>query len=423
MDAQRKEDGSRISEEKFSKVFHSAPLLMTISKIEDGTYLEVNEMFEKVSGFSKEEAIGKTSVELGWISEKDRIQLADILKRDGEVSNMELALRAKNGNEIDCLYSGEIIEVEGKNVLLSIALDITEKRRAEKEVKRMELEERVILDSVPAWIFYKDTENRFVRVNKAFATAMKMSKEDLEGKSMFDLYPKEQAENFWKDDKLVMVSGEPRENIIEPMESPSGKVWVKTDKIPLRDEDGEIIGIVGFSVDVTREREAEKILERYKILYETSADAIMTLEPPEWRFTSGNPATIKMFNTQDEKEFISLGPGDLSPERQPDGQLSVDKSKQMIEKAMKEGSIFFEWIHKRYNGDDFPATVLLTKIKPDGEELLQATVRDISVQKKAEEDVGNKLAEIEKMNKLMIGRELKMVELKNEIAELKGERN
>lgn len=171
----------------------------------------------------------------------------------------------------------------------------------------------------------------------------------------------------------------------------------------------------------TNKIKAEEKMKMYELLYSTSADAIMTLEPPEWRFTSGNPAAVKMFGTKDEQEFISLGPWELSPEKQPDGQDSMDKAKKMIEKAMQEGNNFFEWTHKRYKGEDFSATVLLTKVKMGDREFLQATVRDISEWKKAEEMLNSKLAELEKVNKLLIGRELKMVELKKELAELKGE--
>ena len=113
----------------------------------------------------------------------------------------------------------------------------------------------------------------------------------------------------------------------------------------------------------------------YKLLYDTSNDTIMTLEPPDWNFTAGNPATIKLFNLKNEKQLISLNPGDLSPEKQPDGQLSSVKSKKMIEKAMKEGSAFFTWTHKQYIGKDFTANVLLSRVKEDGKIYLQATVR------------------------------------------------
>jgi PAS domain S-box-containing protein len=136
--------------------------------------------------------------------------------------------------------------------------DITEYKKMDNMLWKQQEEQQTIFDSVPALIFYKDTENRFIRVNRNFAEAMKMSKEELEGKSLFDIYPRKQAEVFWEDDKEVIASGKPKRNILEPMEIKKGVLWVQTDKIPYRDEQGNVIGIIGFSTDVTERRQAEE---------------------------------------------------------------------------------------------------------------------------------------------------------------------
>jgi PAS domain S-box-containing protein len=125
----------------------------------------------------------------------------------------------------------------------------------------------------------------------------------------------------------------------------------------------------------------------YKLLFDSSRDALMTLKPPTWNFSSGNKATLELFNLKDEKQLASLTPENLSPEIQSDGQLSGEKAKAMIEKAMKEGSAFFEWTHRKYKGEDFFATVLLSRIEEKDETFLQATVRDVSEQKKAKTDL------------------------------------
>lgn len=125
----------------------------------------------------------------------------------------------------------------------------------------------------------------------------------------------------------------------------------------------------------------------YWALFKSSRDAIMTLEPPSWRFTIGNPAALKIFQAKSETEFTSAEPWRLSPEKQPDGRLSSEKAKEMIEIAMREGTNFFEWTHRRLDGTDFPATVLLTKVNFEGKLFLQATVRDITEIKLAEEKV------------------------------------
>jgi PAS domain S-box-containing protein len=123
---------------------------------------------------------------------------------------------------------------------------------------------------------------------------------------------------------------------------------------------------------------------RFRGLFQSSGDALMTLAPPSWSFTSGNPAAIAMFRGEDEADFTSRGPWELSPERQPDGRASADKAREMIESAMRDGSNSFEWTHKRLDGEEFSAEVLLTRTEAAGAMFLQATVRDVSERKKAE---------------------------------------
>jgi PAS domain S-box-containing protein len=138
----------------------------------------------------------------------------------------------------------------------------------------------------------------------------------------------------------------------------------------------------------TRTEEALRTLHesetRYKIIYETSADAI-TLTAPEKGFFAGNPAAIKMFECRDEKEFISHSPADFSPEYQPDGKLSSAKVREVEAAALKEGSHFFEWKHRTNKGREFFATVLLTRLELQNKKFLQSTVRDITKDKQAEE--------------------------------------
>jgi PAS domain S-box-containing protein len=126
---------------------------------------------------------------------------------------------------------------------------------------------------------------------------------------------------------------------------------------------------------------------RFRRLFESSRDAIMTVEPPSWKFTSGNPAAVTMFRAKTEQEFISCGPWELSPDRQPDGRASPEKAKEMIETALREGSHVFEWTHRRIGGEEFPADVLLTRVEEEGNVFLQATVRDITERKRVEVEI------------------------------------
>lgn len=124
----------RTSRELFLTAFKRAPLLMSISTLNDGTYLEVNDMFIEVTGYAREDVIGTRSVDLGFIGAGDRSRLRETMVADGRVADMELALTRKDGSRLYCVYYGEIIEVDGANRLLSMAVDITRRKRAEERL-------------------------------------------------------------------------------------------------------------------------------------------------------------------------------------------------------------------------------------------------------------------------------------------------
>ncbi|MGA2246081.1 MAG: PAS domain S-box protein [Verrucomicrobiota bacterium] len=158
---------------------------------------------------------------------------------------------------------------------------------------------------------------------------------------------------------------------------------------PVRGAEGRITHFVAIKQDITERKRAEAAVRdseaKYRGLFESSRDAILTMDPATGKFTSGNPATAKMFGAKNEAEFISFGPGDLSPERQSDGSLSSEKAREMAEAALREGSHTFEWTHRRINGETFATEVQLTRMERNGKPIILSTFRDITLRKRAEE--------------------------------------
>jgi PAS domain S-box-containing protein len=178
-----------------------------------------------------------------------------------------------------------------------------------------------------------------------------------------------------------------------------GKTRLSED-IPVRHRDGSVFyadiksapvalggktHIVAIFRDITERRKTEEMRRisalKHQLLFDSSIDALMTLAPPEWKFTGANAATLKLFCVSSVAEFTAFSPCDLSPLRQPDGSLSGDKVQEMIETAMRCGSHFFEWEHLRLDGSPFAASVLLTRMSLGDELFIQATVRDITEHK------------------------------------------
>ena len=267
------------SEEKFSKAFHHAPLLMTLSKIEDGTYVDVNERFVQVSGFSREEIIGKTSVELGWISMEDRNRLVEVLKAHGRVDGMELTLFTKEKKQVHCLYNGEMIVVDNLPRLLSIAQDITEHKQLEEKIRhlalkrteealdRLTLQNKLILDAAGEGIIGLDRDGRVSFANPAAARMLGWSIRELLGQHLHSMIHHTKADGTPNDREECRVcaayhDGETRnvdDEVFWKKEGSSFAVeYVSTPII----EQGKLTGTVLVFQDVSERRQWERELRQ-----------------------------------------------------------------------------------------------------------------------------------------------------------------
>ena len=267
-----------------------------------------------------------------------------------------------------------------------LLLSIEERTAA---LRQSEARFRGILEHTFAGYFYCNRDGCFEHVNHAMLAMHGYAHADeLIGKHVSILQEEEDTEELRR---LFspLLSGKP---------IPTGELRLrkKTGAIahhvfsahPVFDAD-RVVGFEMLLIDITAIREAEQALhdseKKYAAIFESSRDALMLLHGDTYRFVAGNQATLNMFRIADEAEFIQLSPAYLSPEYQPDGQSSEIKAKAMIDKAIHEGAHSFEWIHQRRNGEDFIATVLLTRIDMDNDVLVQATVRDITEQRATEQ--------------------------------------
>lgn len=165
-------------------------------------------------------------------------------------------------------------------------------------------------------------------------------------------------------------------------------VWVYEKGCGIYNERHELLSLTGAIFDINERKLTDKLLAesevKHRLLFTESRDAVMVLSPKKG-FLSGNPAAIKMFGCRDENEFIAQSPATFSPQYQPDGALSADKVREVVNVALEKGSNSFEWVHRRLDGTEFITNVLLSRFEIEEQVLLQATVRDITEQKRSED--------------------------------------
>ena len=209
-----------------------------------------------------------------WTEEEHELTeiLADFVSSslsDSESLKLE-AIRCEQQQNLLSQYYDQLEErverrtAELKKANQKLQQEIIKRKQAEAEMGLQHQEQQIIFDSVPAMIWYKDTESRLLRINQAAATSRGLPAAQLEGKSYYEIYPDE-AEQYYLDDLEVINSGVAKLGKVELLPTASGlKCWVRKDTIPYHDETGQVVGVIVFAVDITDLMRVEKELREYR---------------------------------------------------------------------------------------------------------------------------------------------------------------
>jgi len=190
------ENALHASEEKFAKAFHNSPVLISISELATGRYIDVNEEALRVSGYTREEVIGNTAAKLGWISATDRALLVDQLQTNGRIVDLEMEFKGKGGGRIIGLVRGEHVSISGTNCLLTVTMDITHRKKNEKElldfIKKIEINEKKYKDlyeSMNDAFVQVDMKGNIIHLNSAFLEMLGYDADEIKQKTYFELTP------------------------------------------------------------------------------------------------------------------------------------------------------------------------------------------------------------------------------------------
>lgn len=193
----------RQSNERFHAVFERSPLIIGLLSIPEGRMIEVNLAGLAAFGGTREEVIGRTSVELDfWVNPADRDYYLNELRTKGHVSGFETQIRRKNGEILTVLYNGSLIEIAGKKYSLNSLQDITARRQAEAAQRESEERFRLVFDASPIPILLSEPkEGRLVEVNSVALECFGFTREEVIGKTTLELslwVRPEQREEFFR---------------------------------------------------------------------------------------------------------------------------------------------------------------------------------------------------------------------------------
>lgn len=189
--------------------------------------------------------------------------------------------------------------------IVGITADITNRKKMEQKLYLILSEQKALLDSIPAFVYFKDINLKYITYNKSFAKRTGISAFEAKGKTDFDFSPKDIAERYRKRDQEVLHSGKALMNVVEHFKTnDNNDYWTLTSKTPYRDNDGKIIGLVGTTLDITKQKQAEQALhntiaEQKALL--AAIPAYVYFKDAEFRYITYNDAFARLTGIPPEK--------------------------------------------------------------------------------------------------------------------------
>ena len=340
----------------------------------DFVYLQINVAFEKITGLRRESVVGKKVTQAIPGIKEANPELFEIYGRvalTGQTERFEVFFKPLSMWLHISVYCPE------KGYFTAIFEDITERKKTEGILEKEQQKLNLIIDSSPIIIFYKDNEGKFVRVNEAFAEALKIPKEEFLGKTVFDFYHAEIARGMANDDLAVLQSGHPRLGIIEQYESASGMRWVQTDKVPILDKNGISTGLIGFAQDITKIKLAEMEMHITANLFNATTDSIL-VHDLDGKLVYFNEAAYKTRGyTRDE--FQELCIQDLEDPNNPG--FFGSRMNELLDK----GEATFEAVNLCKDKTIVLVEIHARVIELEGRKLVLSVARDVSERKKVED--------------------------------------
>ena len=304
-DRKRAEESLSKSEERYRMIIQTA---MDGFWLVDshGRLLNVNQAYCRMSGYTEQELLTMSIPDLEAAENS-----AEIAEHIGKIISLgaerfESRHRRKDGSVFDVEISTHYSPAEG-GLFIGFSRDITERKCAEKALKAHKEELQTILDAVPALIYYKDLENRIIRANKMWFETFGLTENAVIGKKLSEYLPEETADNFYKDDLEIINTETPIRDILEILELGNETRNFLTSKYPRRNAEGEVVGIIGFSRDITLRKKAEDALQAKESLL-NDTQRLSKVGGWEW-----NVEKQTMFWTDELYRIHDFVPGAMNP--------------------------------------------------------------------------------------------------------------
>ena len=379
------EDTLRESEKWFREIIENTAVGV-YRTTPGGRILIANPALVHMLGYSSLEELIQLNLEgEGFEPQYRRSTFKEEIEREGRIVSLESTWITRDGKKLHVIENVRAVRDEDGKTLYyeGTAENITERKRAEESLRESENKHRTLLENLPQKIFFKDRNSVYISCNDNLAEDFKVKSEEIAGKTDYDFFHKELAEQYRADDKRVMASGE-AEDIEEKYIQQGQDVVVHTVKTPVKDAQGNVIGILGIFWDITEQKRAEEALreseEKFRTFMETASD-LMHITDKDGNLTYVNDAMAGSLGYSKD-EMIGMHLTKV---------LSKEETKKHFDRKLKElitaGEIDIESVWSTKDGKEiYGQTKVVAVYDRDGNFVGgRGILRDITEQKRADE--------------------------------------
>lgn len=419
-DIKKAKEKAEGNENKFKKLANLIFDGIIIS--EDFVVKECNNVFLKMFGYSQKEIIGKNILIL-LFHEKYH----EIIKENGLQTHTrpyEIEGIRKDGTIFPVEIEGRNIDLGNENFTRLVTFrDITERKNTRIENKKLS----TAIEQSANTIIITDVHGNIEYTNPKFTELTGYTAVQAMGKNPKILNSGTQSKAYYAQMWQTITSGKIWKGEFQNKAKNGNFFWEKVTISPIKNDFGEIINYLAIKEDVTKNKlaeenlrqaneEIEKSEKKFRELFEKSGDAILIIK--NGVFVECNKATLDMLGYKKYEDVLNLQPSELSPEFQPDGINSFEKSEKLINIALENGTHRFDWWHIKSNGENFPAEVLLTTIENEtNNKTIHCVWRDITDRKQDEQELLKQNKEYRILSDDYLTQNTALKQLSNELSE------
>ncbi len=336
------------TEARFSTIFRSNPMLVSLTRISDGTIIEVNPAWLRTTGYTYDEVIDRTTLELNLYTDPDqRATMLGELQKHGRVSNQEVSLRNKSGEVAIFLLSAETIELTNQQVVLSMAMDITERKQSEEALKSVTSFLDTVIDESPFAMWIAGPNGTIIKTNQSLRETLGLTDEQIIGNYNVLADANLEKQGLMPRVKRVFKNHEPVRFSLHWIATDAGDIhltgandlYIDASLYPVLNTEGKLTHVVCQWVDITDRKRAELALRESTREYESILSQLLAGVVVHARDTSiiySNPEASRILGLTAEQisgktytdpawRFLKPDSSTLKPEDYPVARVMATK--------------------------------------------------------------------------------------------------